>query len=457
MKPKLFGTSGVRAVVNKELTPSLAVQIGLALATKTHSGKITIAYDARTSSSMLENAVTAGLLAASASVHKLGMLPTPVLAYLTKKLRAKAGVMVTASHNPPQYNGIKIFHKDSMAYGEKSQMEIERIIWKKAYKNAQWHEMGRIFEANEAHYYVNLIMSSIRLEREWRVVLDPGNGATSLIAPKIFRKLGCQVYTINAQPDGFFPGRKPEPDEHSLKNLCNVVRGVKADVGIAFDGDGDRMAIVDERGEFIDFDRLLATYAAFYARKHNSPVVVTHVAASMCIERMVEASGGKVIRTCVGDVNIASAMKKFGAVFGGEPCGAWIHPQYHYCPDGIISSILVLKALEEERKTLSEFLSEAPRFPLLKRKIECPNSVKYLVVDKAAEALLEAFSKAEEVLRVDGVRLTLDKGWLLVRASGTEPLIRVTVEANSLKETKQIMRKVVHTVRSIVRKELETG
>jgi phosphoglucosamine mutase len=230
---------------------------------------------------------------------------------------------------------------------------------------------------------------------------------------------------------------------------------LKADVGIAYDGDGDRMGMVNERGDFTSFDRLLAAYAAFQVRKHDSPIIVTHVAASMCIEKMVEAYGGKVIRSRVGDVNVAFTMKKFRAVFGGEPCGAWIHPQYHYCPDGILSSILVLKALEEGGKLLSEFISETPEFPLLKEKIECSNAIKYSVMEEIAEELLNVFPKAREVLRIDGVRLSFDEGWLLVRASGTEPLIRVTVEANSLKEAKQITRKVVSVVRRLVKKEMK--
>ena len=242
-----------------------------------------------------------------------------------------------------------------------------------------------------------------------------------------------------------------------MKDLCRVVRSVGADVGIAYDGDGDRMALVDERGSFTSFDSVLAAYAAFQTRRRGSAVIVTHVAASMRVEKMVEAAGGKVVRTRVGDVSIASTLKKLGAVFGGEPCGAWIHPAFHYCPDGILSSALVLKALEEEGKRLSEFVAEAPEFPLLREKIPCPDSIKYAVVEKTAEMLLKAFPNPKEVLRIDGVRFTLENGWLLVRASGTEPLIRVTVEANSLKEAKQIMKKAARTVAELVKKEMKSG
>lgn len=454
MKTKLFGTSGIRAVVNRELTPSLAVRLGLALATKTKGGKVTVAYDTRTSSPMLENAVTAGLLAAGASVHNLGMQPTPVLAYLTRKLKAKAGIMITASHNPPQYNGIKIFNKDSTAYDERKQAEIENIMRKNAFNMVEWKDVKKQVESDESKHYVSLIEDAVELKKEWRVVLDPGNGATTLLAPHIFRRLGCKVYTINAQPDGFFPGRKPEPDESSLKPLCNVVRSLGADIGVAYDGDGDRVAFVNERGRFTSFDRVLAAYAAFQTRQFDSAVIVTHVAASMCIERMVEDAGGKVVRTRVGDVYIASAMKKVRAVFGGEPCGAWIHPQFHFCPDGILSSVLVLKALEKTGKTLSEFLAETPEFPLLRKKIECANRVKHLVIKKAAEALFDVFPDAKEMVKIDGVRLALENGWLLARASGTEPVIRLTVEANSLKEAKQIMNKATRVIVRLVKREM---
>jgi phosphoglucosamine mutase len=175
--------------------------------------------------------------------------------------------------------------------------------------------------------------------------------------------------------------------------------------------------------------------------------VVTNVEASMCLEKMVEPLGGKVVRTRVGDVYVAEAVKKFGAVFGGEPCGAWIHPKHHYCPDGILSSVLLLQALEDEGKSLSEFVADAPSYPIVRKNIHCRNEVKHLAVKRAEDLLKRAFPDYKQISTVDGVRLSLRDGWVLVRASGTEPLIRLTVEGESLKTAEAIMDRALAAVK----------
>ncbi|MDI6846956.1 MAG: phosphoglucosamine mutase [Candidatus Bathyarchaeia archaeon] len=450
MKSKLFGSSGVRGLVNVDLTPILATKIGLAVFTFSEAKKILVARDTRVSGLMLENALVSGLLAGGANVNCLGVVPTPVLAYLTKKLNADAGVMITASHNPPQYNGIKIFNSDSMAYGEESQNNIERIMKRENFRLANWRNVGEALFIDESHLYVEMVQKTVKLNKKWHVIVDPGCGATYNIAPLIFKSLGCKVTAINAQPDGFFPSRSPEPNAETLKPLAKIVQELGADVGVAYDGDGDRVAFIDEAGNFVDFDRVLAAYAAYVAKKKHGGTVVTNVEASMCVEKMVEKHGGKVIRTKVGDVYVAEAIKQFNAVFGGEPCGAWIHPQFHYCPDGIFSSALLLKALEDENKRLSEFISETLQYQTIRENIVCKNEIKYEVVKKVGEGLKSVFPEYRQLLTVDGFRLTLEEGWILVRASGTEPLIRLTVEGESLKATKEIMEKAVVLVKKVV-------
>lgn len=450
LKSKLFGSSGVRGLVNVNLTPILTAKIGLAVVTFSKAKKILVARDTRVSGLMLENALVSGLLAGGANVNCLGIVPTPVLAYLTKKLNADAGVMITASHNPPQYNGIKIFNSDSMAYGEESQNNIERIMEHENFRLANWRNVGEALFIDESHLYVEMVQKTVKLNKEWHVIVDPGCGATYNIAPLIFKNLRCKVTAINAQPDGFFPGRSPEPNAETLKPLAKIVQELGADVGVAYDGDGDRVAFIDEAGNFVDFDRVLAAYAAYVAKKKHGGTVVTNVEASMCVEKMVEKHGGKVIRTKVGDVYVAEAIKQFNAVFGGEPCGAWIHPQFHYCPDGIFSSVLLLKALEDENKGLPEFISETPQYRILRENVACKNEIKYEVVKKVGEDLKSVFPEYKQLLTVDGFRLTFEEGWILVRASGTEPLIRLTVEGESLKATKEIMGKAVVLVKKVV-------
>ena len=451
MKSRLFGSSGVRGLANLELPPMLAAQISLAIATFSKAKKMLVARDTRVSGPMLEEALVSGLLASGATAACIGVVPTPVLAFLTRELHAEAGVMITASHNPPQYNGIKIFANDSLAYDEKSQNRIEKMIESQDFIFADWQELSQPQYVDESNMYVGMIKKNVALRKEWHVILDPGCGATYNLAPRVFGDLGCKVSAINAQADGFFPARSPEPNAESLKPLAPVVKVIGADVGAAFDGDGDRVAFIDEKGNLVDFDRVLAAYAAHEIRKRGGGVVVTNVEASMCVEKMVEAEGGKVIRTKVGDVYVSQGVKTHKAAFGGEPCGAWIHAKFHYCPDGILSSVLILKALEEEDKTLSEFVSQVPEYPTLRENISCANEGKHRVVNDAGKRLKTVFPKYKDFSTTDGVRLAFENGWVLVRASGTEPLVRLTVESKSLKIAKEIMDKSARLVRKLVR------
>jgi phosphoglucosamine mutase len=451
LSQKLFGTSGIRGIVNQDLTLELAIQTGLAVATATNAGKITTAHDTRTTATTIENALTAGLLAGGARVVKLGLIPTPMLAYATRQLQADTGVMITASHNPPQYNGIKLFNPDTMAYTEKQQDKIERLVRKQRFKRQTYEKIGTTTTADATRDYIEVLEKRIALRKHWRIILDPGNGATCHLAPRIFQALGCKVVTINAQPDGYFSARSPEPDEESLTELCKMTKQLHADAGFAYDGDGDRIVAVTERGEFASFDQTLAAYAAYTVKENKGAAIITTVEASMCIEKMVQQQGGKVYRTKVGDVAVAEEIKKQRAIFGGEPCGAWIHPQFHFCPDGILSSVLLLKALENEGQALSKFIEEVTYYPVKKKSVGCSNEAKAKVMQKIIETLPSVFPRVVDLTVIDGIRLTLTKGWVLIRASGTEPLIRVKVEAETEREVEKIMEKCINHVHRIIK------
>jgi phosphoglucosamine mutase len=443
---KLFGTSGVRGVANVDLTPILVAEIGLAIAEFSAAESVLVARDTRVSGLMFQDALISGLVSGGAHVKCLGVVPTPVLAFLTKKLCSDAGVMITASHNPPQYNGIKIFSRDGMAYDEQSQKKIERIMKQKRFKLIGWRNLREPQFISKSHMYTEMIWKSVRLHKRWKVVVDPGCGATHSIAPSILKGLGCKVTAINAQPDGFFPARSSDPSPQSLRFLGKVVRELGADAGLAYDSDGDRAAFIDEHGRFVNFDRALGAYARDVTKKKHSRTVVTNVEASTCIEKMVEAYGGKVVRTKVGDIYVSEAVKKQNAGFGGEPCGAWIHPQFHYCPDGILSSALLLKALDDEDKSLAEFVSDVPYYPVLRENVSCNDEAKSKIIEGIERSLKNSFPKYKDLSKVDGIRLSLENGWILVRPSGTEPLVRLTVEGQSLKEAREIMKKGMASV-----------
>jgi phosphoglucosamine mutase len=436
---KLFGSSGIRGLVNVEVTPLLAQKVGAALASQFEEGAIIVGRDTRLSGRMLEAALTSGISSCGFVTGTLGIVPTPVVALLTRERGAEAGVAITASHNPPEYNGLKIFDTTGMAYTGEQQAALEETIEKAEFKTSSWSRVGRVEEIDGVRFYVDTLANAIGFTREWNVVCDLFNGATCTVAPEVFNELGCTTTMLNAQPDGSFPAGNPEPNTESLARLGRMMRETKASIGFGFDGDGDRMMAVDEKGNVPSPDRVLAAYAKHVVEERGGGIIVTHVGASMCINEAVESAGGSVIRTKVGDVHITEAMIANGAVFGGEPVGAWVHPEVHLCPDGILSALKLMLALEEEGKTLSEMVADIPDYPTLRAKVECPNKVKERVMDGVSSNYGEGFSDVRNVTAVDGVRIELEDGWALIRPSGTEPVIRITVEAREEKRAKELL------------------
>ncbi len=449
---KLFGSSGVRGLANVDLTPVLACKVASAVATYSKARLAVVARDTRVSGSMLEEALVSGLVSCGVEVLAADMVPTGTLAYSVKALGADVGFMLTASHNPPQYNGIKVFSGDSLSYTDEAQDAVEKTVADTRFNLADWRKLGNNTSTDVTPIYLDMAKKAVSLKKKWHVVADPGCGATFSLAPTLLKALGCKVTTLNAQPDGHFPARKSEPTAESLVDLAKTVKVLGADIGVAFDGDGDRVAFVDENGVFVNFDRSLAAYGAYVLKQNGGGTVVTNVEASMCVETMAKKFSGKVVRTRVGDIYISEAIKQVGGVFGGEPCGAWVHPKWHFCPDGPLSAGLFLAALEDEGKRVSEFLADVPEYITLRESIVCKNELKYKVVEAAGNELKAAFSDYTDFSTVDGVRLALGNGWLLVRASGTEPLIRLTVEGESTLAAKDIIGKASQVIKdNIVR------
>jgi phosphoglucosamine mutase len=448
---KLFGSSGVRGLANIDLTPILACKVALAVATHSKAKTAVVARDTRVSGNMLEDALVSGLQSTGTDVLLADMVPTPVLAYATKALGADIGFMLTASHNPPQYNGIKVFNSESLSYTDADQEAVEKIVADETFAMADWRSLGKTTSIDASTVYLSAVQKTVTLKKRWNVVVDPGCGAAFNVGPQMLKTIGCKVTSLNAQPDGYFPARKSEPTAESLLDLAKTVKTLHADIGVAFDGDADRVAFVDENGVFVNFDRSLAAYGAFVLKRSGGGLVVTNVEASMCVETMAEKYGGKVFRTRVGDIYVSEAIKRDGAVFGGEPCGAWVHPQIHLCPDGPLSAALFLKALEDEGKTVSEFIGEVPEYITKRENIVCKNEQKYRIVEKLGDVLKSGFPAYTDFSTVDGARLALKNGWLLVRASGTEPLIRLTVEGESQEAAKDITQKAT----ALIHKQVE--
>ncbi len=443
----LFGTSGVRGRFEEQITPQLAIDLGLSLAELLgNSGAVVIGKDPRTSSDMLEGCLISGLLSGGCGVKRLGTVPTPVVGFAARAERAGAGLMITASHNPAEYNGVKFFDSSGMAYTSTLEGKIERAYFRKKWGRVAWDKVGDVEEVDVVPDYIEAVAGAVQPSRGYKVVVDCGNGAASAAAPELLRELGCKVTSLNCQPDGFFPGRPLEPSPENLGELCKLVRSTEADIGIAHDGDADRVVAVGDDGAVASGDELLALVAASRVSRGRD-VVVTTVDASRVVEELVGGRGGQVVLTRVGDVSVAAEIKRRKAAFGGEPCGAWIFPDFGMAPDGLLGAATIIELMSSSGKSLSELLEPLPDYFISRMKVACPDQSKARIMGAALKRLQGEFPEAVGSLNVDGVRLNLEDGWVLVRASGTEPIIRVTAEGRTPGRAGEIARKSVRVLR----------
>lgn len=412
---RLFGTSGIRRVVDSSLL-QLAFEVGLAVGSIYRP--IVVGRDTRTSGNALKHAVMAGLLASGSRCFDAGVLPTPTLAWATRHFAA--GVMLTASHNPPEYNGIKLLNTDGSAFDVPQQEQIENLVLDSS-PAVRWDKIERSGVYDEAiEQHTERILKDFPGSLKLKVVVDCGCGAASVITPYLLRRLGCGVLALNCYPSGFFP-HPIEPIESNLGELMKATKEFGADLGIAHDGDSDRMMAVDEKGRFIPGDKLLVVFArALTARE-----VVTTLDASMAIEEM----GFTVRRTRIGDTYVSNDLKN-GGDFGGEPSGSWVFPGVSLCPDGIYAAAQVVAIASQQR--LSPLVDSIPSYPLRR------GSVSSQGVDIAGLAPGLMALQPLTVNNTDGIRLGFADGWLLIRPSGTEPKIRITVEAKSEVRLRQL-------------------
>jgi phosphoglucosamine mutase len=402
----LFGSSGIRREFGPELV-DLAMRVGAAVAER--SSDILVGTDTRTTSGLLAHSVIAGMLSAGATVHSCGIAPTPTVAYATRKL--DAGCMITASHNPEPYNGVKLLNPDGSSFTRRQQSAIEEALTESRWKG--WEEQGYLRTTEAVSDHRQAIQDRISLARPITTVLDCGNGAGSVITPDLLVGAGSAVIELNCNVAGRF-ARPSEPLEENLPYIGEIVRGRHADCAVVHDGDADRMMAFDERGRYIDGDHLLMLFAAYLDRKH----VVTTVDASMAIEEIAE-----VRRTPVGDSFVSEELLTWGD-FGGEPSGSWIFPEHSYCPDGIFAAALLCEIASEW--SIADELDRMPRYTILRESFRVAGP----------GALMRAIGADEPTY---GVRFSDEDGWYLIRASGTEPKVRITAEGKTPQKAREML------------------
>lgn len=432
-----FGTNGVRGIANEYITPQLVMDVARSVGTYMGSkGIVAIGRDTRASGDMLKSAAIAGALSAGLTVIDIGIVPTPSIQYYVRNF-ADAGIVITASHNPREYNGVKLIAKDGTELSREAEAEVEKIYFSKEFSTAGWERTGDLrkdLHANE--YYIRGIVNSVDSgkirEKRFKVVVDTGCGAGSATLPFLLRELGCEILTLNAQVDGTFPWRNPEPTPDALTETIDLVKRTGSVMGVAQDGDADRAVFIDEEGNFIPEDVLLAMMAKYVLERKKGPVV-TPVSSSSRMMDIAREAGVELVWTAVGSIHVARKMMDIGAVFGGEGNGGLIFPEHQYCRDGAMACAKFLEIIANGQK-LSELSASVPMYYNSKTKIRCPNLD--LTMHRVKEDIFLGCKKADTI---DGVKIWHDDGWVLIRPSGTEPIIRVFAEAKSKLRADELM------------------
>jgi len=456
---RLFGTAGIRGPIVEKVTPELGLKLGLSLATFLgNRGTVATGYDPRTSSPLLESSLLSGLLAGGCDVAELGLVAIPVLSYFCAHSDVDGGVMVTASHNSPEDNGFKCLTSEGMEYVPSEEETLEALILNGRYRRVPWNKIGKSEKAEGVtQSYIDAARSrgGELGKKPFRVVVDCANGAAYEVAPKLLQKMGCEILILNGQPDGHFPGRLPEPKPENLGELMKTVVRIKADLGVAYDSDADRVAIIDEHGKFLNYSRVIALFSKEAVKARGGGTVITSSDTSFCVDEAVEGVGGRVERTRIGQIHVPLRARR-DIIFSGEP---WklMDPSWGPWTDGIYSTARLIRMLSEKKVTVFQLFSEIPEYPWARLSTPCPDELKPSVMAKIKEALSRE-RRIKEIWTFDGLRLNYeDRSWLLIRPSGTQPLIKIYCEARTRGRLKALINLGMQTTKGAVKQARSQG
>ncbi|MHA1863017.1 MAG: phosphoglucosamine mutase [Candidatus Thorarchaeota archaeon] len=460
MKGKLFGTSGIRGSIAEKSTTDLALNLGRALGTFLEgTGIVGVGTDARTSKDMLRNSLVAGLLSTGVDVVDLGIAPMPTVAYYSQVERISASVVVTASHNPPADNGFKFFN-NGREFVREEEVFLETCISKGQYLTAKWDECGEIQFLDIKDQYLTHVMNFLSSRGKQsdgtRILVDLANGAATEYTPALLLDMGFSVTTMNSHQDGHFPGRPAEPSPRNLGDAMKMAANSDFAVTVCHDGDGDRLAVIDEQGEFIDQNRIIALFARDEVKRNGGGIVVASIDTSSVIDELVTAAGGTVKRMPLGSLQeFLVTDKGKDVVFASEPwkpiftkVGGWM--------DGIVGAARLAQMVDELGDgSCMKMMETIPKYPILRDFVPCPDNIKPNFLPKVKELLVPKMTGVDQILEVDGIRIECTDGsYVLVRVSGTEPKARVYVGAKE-QATVDKLATLAKDVMAQVLKELE--
>lgn len=449
MSKLMIGISGVRGVVGDNLTPELLVNLGQAFGTWAESGTVVVGRDTRASGDMVKHAVFSGLLAAGCRIIDVGVCGTPSAAMMIKTLGADGGIVISASHNTIEWNALKFFGPDGIYLGQESGRDLFDIYYGGDSRKVGYDKIHAVETDNGAlENHLDKVMDIVDVpalkKRRFRVAVDCCNGAGSDLALEFLRRTGCITLPLDCEMNGIFP-RNPEPTRGHITAILDIVKKKGADLGFAEDADADRIAFVSELGDYIGEEYSLCLAARYCLSKRKGPVV-TNLSTTRMIDDVAREAGSEVLRTPVGEVNVAEKMIEVDAVIGGEGNGGVIDPRVHYGRDAITGAALILQLMLETGKTLTQLAAEIPTYYMSKQRVTCSKRQVNPVLREIAQ---------EEALNVDtrdGVKLDFEHGWVHIRPSNTEPIVRVYAEGRTVEEADSLADRYRIKVETLVKK-----
>ncbi len=442
MNRNIFRKYDIRGVVDKELTDSVVEKIGKSLGTLMKSEEVAVGWDVRKSSPKIRDILVDALLSTGKRVYLIGMVPTPLLYFAVKVKGIKNGIMITASHNPPEYNGFKIMIEKEGVFGEGVQK-----IYEVAMEGRFVEGRGSVEELKLEDDYISFIKERVHIKRGVKVCFDPGNGATGPILERLISEFPIESIVINEEPDGSFPSHIPDPTvPEYMKDLGGVVVETHSELGIGFDGDGDRIGVVNEKGELVFGDKLLAIFAKDLLSRHPGAEIIIDVKSSQGVVEFIESLGGKVYMFKTGHSLIKAELNRRGGLLAGEMSGhIFFAENFPGYDDALYASLKFIQILTESNLKVSEMVAEIPfYYSTPEIRIKCPDEEKFKVVEKVKEF----FKKKYKVIDIDGARVITPEGWGLVRASNTQPVLVLRFESKK----KEYMEKLEKEFKEVLEK-----
>jgi phosphomannomutase/phosphoglucomutase len=443
MDAKAFREYDIRGIVGTQITEDDVTQLGRAFGTymaRQGKNRITIGRDVRSSSDQLREALLEGVLDTGLHVTDLDVCPSPVFYFSVRHLEADGGVMITASHNPPEYNGFKICNGPDTIFGPEIQ-RLRRIMDEGTFVRGQ----GSLDSYDIITPYHKHILNHIKIERPLRIGVDAANAVGGPVAVPLFRALGCEVHDLYCEPDGTFPNHEPDPTVlENLQDLINLVKHQKLDVGVSYDGDADRIGVVDNQGEVVFGDRLMIVFAREILSRRPGTTFISEVKCSKTLYGDIEKRGGKAIMWKTGHSLIKNKMKEVDAALAGDMSGhMFFADRYFGFDDAIYATCRLLEILSKSGKTIAELLEGVPPTVVTPEiRVDCPDEVKFSLVEKVKEYFRQKYS----IIDVDGVRVLFDHGWGLVRASNTQPALVLRFEAETAEQLEEYRQTVEEAV-----------